>query len=124
MATKKINPTTKFILELGPIILYFAGYSLIKDRTFLVGGVEYSGFIAVTACFIPVLLIFSGILWKLTGKLSRMQAVTAILVVVFGGLSIWFNDERFFKVKPTIIYLILPECWESALCAANRPLNS
>jgi intracellular septation protein len=35
-----------------------------------------------------------------------MQVVTAILVIIFGGLSIWFNDERFFKMKPTIIYLI------------------
>ena len=29
-----------------------------------------------------------------------------MLVIVFGGLSIWFNDERFFKMKPTIIYLL------------------
>lgn len=34
-----------------------------------------------------------------------MQLVTAVLVVVFGGLGIWFNDERFFKMKPTILYL-------------------
>ena len=34
-----------------------------------------------------------------------MQLVTALLVVVFGGLGIWFNDERFFKMKPTILYL-------------------
>ena len=47
----------------------------------------------------------TGILWFLTGKLSKMQLVTALLVVVFGGLGIWFNDERFFKMKPTILYL-------------------
>ncbi len=32
--------------------------------------------------------------------------MTALLVVVFGGLGIWFNDERFFKMKPTMIYLL------------------
>jgi intracellular septation protein len=76
-----------------------------KDQTFMIGGTEYGGFILVTAGFIPLLLISTGILWKLTGHLSRMQIVTAILVIVFGGMSVWFNDERFFKMKPTFIYL-------------------
>jgi intracellular septation protein len=35
-----------------------------------------------------------------------MQIVTAVLIVVFGGLSVWFNDPRFFKMKPTMIYLL------------------
>jgi intracellular septation protein len=35
---------------------------------------------------------------------SRMQVFTAVLVVVFGGLTVWFNDERFFKMKTTIVY--------------------
>jgi intracellular septation protein len=35
-----------------------------------------------------------------------MQVVTVVLIVVFGGLSVWLNDERFFKMKPTLIYLI------------------
>jgi len=56
--------------------------------------------------FIPVLFASIGALWYLTGKLSRMQILTMILVLLFGGLSIWFNDERFFKMKPTVIYLI------------------
>ena len=33
-----------------------------------------------------------------------MQIVTAVLVIVFGGLTVWFNDERFFKMKTTIVY--------------------
>ena len=35
-----------------------------------------------------------------------MQIMTLILVVIFGSLTIWFNDERFFKMKPTMIYLL------------------
>ena len=35
-----------------------------------------------------------------------MQIATLILVTVFGGLTVYFNDERFFKMKPTIIYLL------------------
>lgn len=102
---KKINTWLKMALELGPVVLFFVAYSRLKDHTFEIAGTEYGGFIVVTACFIPLLLICTGILWKLTGHLSRMQVVTAVLVIVFGGMSVYFNDERFFKMKPTIIYL-------------------
>ncbi|MDA0362140.1 MAG: septation protein IspZ [Proteobacteria bacterium] len=102
----KLFMVLKSFLEFGPIIIFFLSYGRIKNRVFSIGGVEYEGFIVATATFIPVLLISIGLLWLLTGNLSRMQVVTAILVIIFGGLSIWFNDERFFKMKPTIIYLI------------------
>lgn len=102
----KINPMLKTALEFGPILAFFAAYLWLKDQVFVLGGTEYQGFIVVTAGFIPVFLLSTGILWKLTGHLSRMQAVTAVLIVVFGGLSVWLNDERFFKIKPTLIYLL------------------
>lgn len=106
MADGKISPGVKLGLELGPIAAFFAGYVWVKDRTFAIGGTEYDGFIIVTAAFIPLMLLTTGILWRLTGKLSKMQVTTVVLVVVFGGLSVWLNDERFFKMKPTIIYLL------------------
>lgn len=103
---KKLNPLVKMALELGPVILFFVGYVRVKDQTFTIGDTQYEGFILVTAAFIPLILISTGLLWWLTGKLSKMQLVTAILVVVFGGLSVWLNDDRFFKMKPTMIYLL------------------
>jgi len=106
MSEQKINPLVKTGLELGPIIAFFAAYLMFKDRIFTFAGTEYDGFIVVTAGFIPVFLLAMGVLWWLTGHLSRMQAVTAVLIIVFGGMSVWFNDPRFFKMKPTIIYLI------------------
>jgi intracellular septation protein len=106
MAEKDINPMLKTALELGPVVVFFVAYLWLKDEVFTIGGAEYGGFILVTAGFIPLMLLSTGILWKLTGKLSKMQVVTIVLVVVFGGLSVWLNDDRFFKMKPTIIYLI------------------
>ncbi len=103
---KPVSPMVKGVLEYGPVLAFFVAYLLLKDRTFVVGGEEYSGFIAVTAAFVPLMVICSGLLWKLTGHMSKMQIVTLVLVVVFGGLSVWLNDERFFKMKPTLIYLI------------------
>ncbi|SEW29040.1 intracellular septation protein [Aliiroseovarius sediminilitoris] len=106
MTEKQVNPTLRAALEYGPIILFFVAYTFLKDRSFMVGGTEYSGFVAVTAMFIPVLALATLAMWKLTGHLSKMQIVTLVLVIGFGGMSIWFNDERFFKMKPTMIYLL------------------
>lgn len=103
---KKIKPGVKLALELGPIILFFALYFRLRDQTFLIGGTEYSGFILVTAIFIPLIALSTFILYRLTGKIAKMQIMTLILVVIFGGLTIYFNDERFFKMKPTMIYLL------------------
>ncbi len=93
-------------LEMGPIVAFFAAYLLLKDRVFTIGGREYEGFIVVTTGFVPLILLSTVLLWKLTGKLSKMQVMTAVLVTVFGGLSVWLNDDRFFKMKPTMIYLL------------------
>ncbi len=106
MAERKISPGLKLALDLGPIIAFFVGYLLLRDRTFTIGGTDYSGFIVVTACFIPLLALSTLLLWRLTGTLSKMQVVTLVLVVVFGGMTVWLNDERFFKMKPTIIYAL------------------
>jgi intracellular septation protein len=104
--TKEINPFLKSALEFGPVLVFFIAYLKLKERTFTIGGTDYEGFIVVTAAFIPLLILSTGALWWLTGKLSRMQVATVILVVVFGGLSVWLNDDRFFKMKPTMIYLL------------------
>ncbi|MCP4822376.1 MAG: septation protein IspZ [Shimia sp.] len=101
---KKINPMLKMGLELGPIVLFFIGYMRLKDQTFTIGGTDYQGFILVTAMFVPLLIVTTGILWKLTGHLSKMQIMTLVLVVVFGGLTVWLNDPKFIKMKPTILY--------------------
>ena len=104
MAEKQINPILKQVLELGPTLVFFLIYLRIKDDTFTFGGTDYSGFIVATLVFVPILLVSMGILWQLSGKLSRMQVFTAFMVIFFGGLTAWFNDERFFKMKTSIVY--------------------
>jgi len=104
MSEREINPWLKNGLELGPPILFFIAYLRLQDRTVTIGGTEYDGFILATALFVPILLASTAILWKLTGKISRIQVFTAILVVFFGALTVWFNDDRFFKMKTTIVY--------------------
>lgn len=101
---KPVSPWIKQSLELGPTILFFLIYLRIRDETFVIGGTEYTGFIVAALVFVPILLGAMAILWRLTGQLSRMQIFTAFMVIFFGGLTAWFNDERFFKMKTTIVY--------------------
>ncbi|WP_375255564.1 inner membrane-spanning protein YciB [Yoonia sp.] len=104
MAEKTINPVLKQVLELGPTLAFFLIYLRIKDDNFTIAGTEYTGFIIAALIFVPILLLAMGILWALIGKLSRMQVFTAFMVIFFGGLTAYFNDERFFKMKTTIVY--------------------
>ena len=101
---KEINPLAKLVLELGPQVAFFMVYASIEDQVFEIGGTEYAGFIVATVIFVPILLVAMGALWWLTGQLSRMQLFTAFMVIFFGALTAWFNDERFFKMKTSLVY--------------------
>lgn len=101
---KDLNPILRQVLELGPTVVFFLLYMKLREQSFMIGGTEYSGFIVATVLFVPILLASIGILWKLTGQLSRLQIFTAVVVIFFGALTAWFNDERFFKMKTTIVY--------------------
>lgn len=123
----------KFLLEFGPVLLFFIGYSRWKDETFTLAGNDYSGFVVITALFVPLMVATTLALWALTGKLSRMQLVTLVLVVIFGGLTVWLNDETFFKMKPSIIYalfaialgigLLRGESWLASLMGEVLPMR-
>lgn len=102
---KKVNPWLRAALEYGPIIAFFVGYMVVRNMSFTVGGREYEGFLAVTAGFIPLQAFATFLLWRVTGKISAIQIATVVLVAVMGGISIWLNDERFIKMKPTILYV-------------------
>lgn len=103
-APREINPFLRQLLELGPPIAFFVIYLRLRDQVYVWGGTEYSGFIVATLIFIPILLVAMGLLWWLTGALSRIQIFTAVMVIFFGALTWYFNDEKFFKMKTTIVY--------------------
>ena len=90
---KKIPRGLKFALELGPLILFFA----INAKW---------GIFAATAALMLVVPISLGAAWKLAGRMPVMPMVTAALVLVFGGLTLLFNNEEFIKIKVTILYAL------------------
>ena len=106
MSDDTLPKWVKPLLEFGPVVAFFFAYMRMKETVYTIGSNDYQGFIVVTALFVPLLLVCTGILWKLTGKISPMQIMTVILVTAFGGMTVWLNDDRFIKMKPTLIYLI------------------
>jgi len=110
-------------LEFGPTIAFFAIYIWLKDKTFLIAGVERDGFIVATVAFIPILLVAMAILWFLTGKLSRIQMFTAFMVIFFGAMTAWFNDARFFKMKTSIVYASMASLLGIGLVAGRNWLQ-
>ena len=123
--SEKIHPSwLKPALEFGPILGFFIAYLILKERVFTIAGTDYAGFVVVTAGFVPLFLLSILLLWRLTGHLSKMQIVTAVVIVVFGGLSVWFNDSRFFMMKPTIIYLIFAAILGTGLLRGRSYLHT
>ncbi len=104
MAQRHVPQWLKSVLELGPVFGFLIAYFWFKDDIFTLGGQDYSAFVAVTAVFVPVFLASMLAIWWLTGAIGRMQVFTAVVLIVMGGLTVWFNDDRFVKLKPTLIY--------------------
>jgi intracellular septation protein len=94
MANKKqLNPMLKLVLDIGPLVLFFAANSKF-------------GIYAATGSFMVAVLIALGISYAMTRHIAIMPVVTAIIVLVFGGLTLVLHDELFIKLKPTIIYVL------------------
>ncbi len=92
-------PLLKLALELGPLALFFIGIAY-GDRF---GFAENQRIFAATGLFIVATVIALGISYGLTRKLPIMPVVSGIVVVVFGGLTLFLQDETFIKLKPTIV---------------------
>jgi intracellular septation protein len=104
----QLNPMLKLVLDLGPLLLFFAANS------------RY-GIFTATATFMVAVLAALAVSYVMTRRLPIMPVVTAVIVVVFGGLTLILHDATFIKVKPTIIYALFGAVLTGGL-AFNKPL--
>ncbi|MBL4805848.1 MAG: septation protein A [Rhodobacteraceae bacterium] len=106
MEQKKQNPIMKLVLEMGPIMVFFLSYKFAPSAEGL-GDDErqLAQVLFATAVFIPVTLAALAYSWISVRHLPKMAVMTAIIVVIFGGLTLWLQDATFIKMKPTILYL-------------------
>jgi intracellular septation protein len=110
----ELSPGLKLTLDLGPLLLFFLANSRpalfapllapFLPRSMLTG--EHAGIFVATAVFIPAILAALAVSYAKTRHMPVMPLVSAIIVVVFGGLTLALQNETFIKLKPTLIYVL------------------
>ena len=106
MEKKEENSLTKSMLEFVPLVTFFLAYYYFPNSNNLTGEeLSVEKIIFATKVFVPILLFASFLSYVILRTISKMSLITALLVIFFGALTIWFRDPTFIKMKPTIIYL-------------------
>ncbi|HUJ47344.1 MAG TPA: septation protein A [Rhizomicrobium sp.] len=90
---RKLPPLARFALDIGPLAIFFAVLRL-------------SDIFAATAVFMVAIVAALMIGFLIERRLSPMPIVTGVVVLIFGGLTLYLHDKTFIKLKPTIIYTI------------------
>ncbi len=81
----------KLALDFGPLLVFF-------------GASKFGGVFVGTGAFMVATVLAMAISWWKTRHIPAMLILTGIIVLLFGGLTLWLQDETFIKVKPTLIY--------------------
>lgn len=103
VAPKKSEGTLlPLLLDFGPLLIFFAVFKLTQSDGAALASTRAA--INGTLAFMAAILVAVAVSkWKL-GRVSPMLWLSAVLVVGFGALTVYFNDESFIQIKPTIIY--------------------
>src|SRR5262252_9007534 len=92
-AKRKLSPIAKLAIDFGPLVVFVITY------------VRFDIY-AATAVFMATTVAAVAVSWALTRHITLMLRVTAVVVLVFGTLTLVLHDPRFIKVKPTIVYTL------------------
>ena len=92
-ARPELTGWKKLAIDFGPLLVFFAAYSRF-------------GIFNGTAAFMAATAVAMLAAWMMTRHIPAMTWFSAVLVGVFGGLTLWLQDETFIKIKPTIVFLI------------------
>lgn len=87
---RTMHPLMKFALELGPLVVFF----IANGR---------AGIYVATAAFMVATLVALAAMWIIARKIAVMPLVSAGVVLVFGTLTLWLQDDHFIKMKPTMV---------------------
>lgn len=81
----------RLALDLGPLLIFFAAF-------------KWGGFFVATGAFMVAITVSLVLGYMIEKKLSPMPIFTAVMVMVFGGLTLYLENKTFLKVKVTVIY--------------------
>ena len=111
---KSSSPGLRMALDYGPLVIFFAVNFLARMETI-------ERVIVATLAFM-IATVIALIVSKLkTGHISPMLLLSGVLVLIFGGLTAYFHDQRFIQMKPTFVYGIFAVALFFGL-ATGRPL--
>ncbi|WP_374531741.1 inner membrane-spanning protein YciB [Novosphingobium sp.] len=104
-AKKPGSGLLNLLVDYGPIAVFFAIYRYYAPSDHNDAVAEVLAVIRGTVAFMVTAVAALAVSrWKL-GKISPMLWLSTGLIVVFGGLTVFFQDERWIQIKPTVIYL-------------------
>lgn len=123
------NALLRLALEMGPLLVFFLANSRPElFRPLLAGFLpaslvegERSGIFIATAVFMVAMVVSLVLTRWLLHKLPVMPLVSGVVVLVFGGLTLWLADDLFIKLKPTIVNALFGTVLLGGL-AFGRPL--
>src|ERR1700694_5047722 len=103
-----LNPMVKLTLDLGPLVLFFFANS-------------YGGIFFATGALMVATIAALGVTYWLIRRISIVPLPPACILLSFGALTIWLQDESCIKIKPTLIYVMFASILIAGL-ATGRPL--
>jgi intracellular septation protein len=92
-AKPQLHPALKLALDIGPLVLFFAANARF-------------GIFAATGAFMVAVLAVLAVSYAMTRHIAIMPLVTAVIVLIFGTLTLVLHNDTFIKLKPTIIYVL------------------
>jgi len=95
--SRPLSPGMRMLIDFGPLAIFFAVNSLAS-------GPQLGRILAATAAFMVAMGVAMALSWWKARHISPMLWITGALVIVFGGLTLYYHDQTFIQVKPTIVY--------------------
>lgn len=93
------SPGLRMAIDFGPLVVFF----LVNMFT---PGPQLAKILAATAAFMVAMFVAMAVSWWKTRHISPMLWIAGAFVLVFGGLTLYFHDSTFIKMKPTVVYAL------------------
>lgn len=106
------RPGRKLLLDLGPLVVFFATNYMTGD------------FMLAVKLLVGATLVALAVGWVLERRVSMMALVGCIAVAFFGGLSVYFDNDLFIKIKPTVLTCLLAAAIAGGRLMGRNPLGA
>ena len=111
-----MSPRLKLAVDMGPLLVFFATFVIAKKTAG-----DTQGLIWATGVFVGATIVALTVSYSIEKRVHPMTLVTGVIVLVMGGLTVYLEDERFIKYKPTVVSGLMGTTLLAGL-AVGKPL--